>query len=288
MPEPERLPSGVTPLRYELALAPDLDHLTFRGRVRISIDVHRATPTIVLNEDELTLDKVVLDGKITAVSVTPGAKLQRATLAFAHPIPTGPHTLAIDYHGVMGKATLGVFAMGYDSLLGKRRTIATNFEPASERRFMPSWDEPSFKATFSITVDVPADRMAVGNMPIASTETLPDGRKRVHFATTPKMSTYLLFLGIGDFERIATKVDGTEVGVVVDRGDAEKGRFALGEAARLLHYYNQYFGFRYPLPKLDLVVAPGSIEGGSMENWGAIFYSQHHLLFDPKSSTERD
>ena len=75
------------------------------------------------------------------------------------------------------------------------------------------------------------------------------------------MSTYLLFLGIGDFERIATKVDGTDVGVVVNRGDAEKGRYALQEAARLLHYYNEYFGVPYPLPKLDLVVAPGEIHG---------------------------
>ncbi|MFZ0593168.1 MAG: hypothetical protein WAM39_22110 [Bryobacteraceae bacterium] len=127
---------------------------------------------------------------------------------------------------------------------------------------MPSWDEPALKAPLSLTVDVPVDRMAVSNMPIASTETLGNGKKRVHFAATPKMSTYLYFLTVGDFERTSTKVDGTEVGVVVNRGDAEKGSYALGEAARLLHYYNDYFGFPYPLPKLDLVVAPGAFEAG--------------------------
>jgi hypothetical protein len=52
-----------------------------------------------------------------------------------------------------------------------------------------------------------------------------------------------------------TKVDGTDIGVVVNQGDAGKGRFALAEAARLLHYYNDYFGVPYPLSKLDLVVA---------------------------------
>jgi aminopeptidase N len=67
----------------------------------------------------------------------------------------------------------------------------------------------------------------------------------------------------------------------VNRGDTERGRYALGEAARLLRYYNDYFGVHYPLPKLDLVVAPGAIAGGAMENWGAIFYSQKGLLFDP-------
>ena len=286
--EPERLPAGVTPIHYDLALVPDSAHLSFRGRVRIDIEVQTAVPAVVLNADELALDKAVLDGKTPASSIALDARLQRATLAFAHGLAAGRHTLAIDYHGKIGIATLGFFAMDYDSAAGQRRTIATNFEPSSERRFMPSWDEPAFKATFSISTDVPPGLMAVSNMPVASTEDLAGGQKRVHFATTPKMSTYLLFLGIGDFERIATNVDGIDLGVVVNRGDAEKGRYALQEASRLLHYYNEYFGFHYALPKLDLVVAPGEIDGGSMENWGAIFYGQKDLLFDPRSSTEAE
>jgi aminopeptidase N len=285
--EPERLPSAVVPVHYELALVPDAAHLTFHGQVQITIDVKAPAPAIVLNADDLTLDKAVLDEKDSG-AVALNAKLQRATFTFAHAVAPGRHTLAIDYHGAIGRATQGFFAMDYDSPAGKQRTIATNFEPASERRFMPSWDEPGFKATFSIRVDVPANLVAVSNMPIASTEALANNQKRVHFAATPKMSTYLLFLGIGDFERIATSVDGTDVGVVVNRGDTEKGRYALGEAAKLLHYYNGYFGYRFPLPKLDLIVAPGEITGGSMENWGAIFYGQADLLFDPKKSTEAD
>jgi aminopeptidase N len=286
--EREHLPSGVTPLHYDLSLIPDVEHRSFSGQVQITIAVSTATPSIVLNADELVLDKAVLDGKQAAAAITLDTALQRATIRFGQPVATGSHSLVIHYHGAIGKSTIGFFAMDYDSPAGKRRTIATNFEPAGERRFMPSWDEPALKATLSLTVNVPTDRMAVANMPIASTETMGNGKKRVRFATTPKMSTYLYFLGIGDFERVSTKVDGTEVGVVVNRGDTKKGSYALGEAARLLHYYNNYFGVAYPLPKLDLVVAPGSITGGSMENWGAIFYSQSDLLFDPKLSTEAD
>ena len=287
-PEREVLPRDVAPLNYDLSLSPDAAGLTFRGQVRILLDARSVTPAIVLNADELVLDKARLDSTSREATITTDTKLQRATMTFAKPAGVGRHTLTIDYHGVIGKSTLGFFAMDYESPAGKQRMIATNFEPSSERRFMPSWDEPGSKATFSITVDIPADRMAVANMPVASTENLPGGQKRVHFARTPKMSTYLLFLAVGDFERIATKSDGTEVGVVTPRGDGEKGRYALGEAARLLHYYNDYFGIKYPLPKLDLVVAPGAIAGGSMENWGSIFYSEEHLLFDPKTSTDAD
>ncbi len=286
--ERQQLPSGVQPLSYDLSLVPDAGDLSFRGQVKIMLDVTAATSSIVFNDDELVLDKAELDTSGTATDIALDAKLQRATLTFQHVVAAGRHILTIDYHGVIGKATQGFFAMDYDSPAGKRRTIATNFEPAAERRFMPSWDEPGIKATLRLTVDVPSDRMVIANMPTVSTDTLPDGRKRVHFASTPKMSTYLYFLGIGDFERITTKSDGTEIGVVVNRGDTEKGRVALAEAARLLHYYNDYFGVPFPLPKLDLVVAPGAITGGSMENWGAIFYSQNHLLFDPAKSTEAD
>jgi aminopeptidase N len=102
------------------------------------------------------------------------------------------------------------------------------------------------------------------------------------------MSTYLLFLAIGDFERVHQSVAGVDVGVIVKRGDTGKTGYALQQATRLLGYYNDYFGVGYPLPKLDLIAAPGEIQGGSMENWGAIFYSQHHLLFDEKTSTELD
>jgi aminopeptidase N len=287
-PAREVLPDNAVPSHYDLAIVPDADKLEFRGTVRISIDVKRQSPEITLNADDLTIDRATVDRDAAPAAVALDTKLQRASLTFAHPVAAGSHVLTIEYHGAIGKTTLGFFAMDYDTPQGKRRTLATNFEPASERRFMPSWDEPGLKATFSLTADIPPDRMAISNMPVASTDALPDGRKRVHFATTPKMSTYLFFFGVGDFERIATKVDGVDIGVVVNRGDSEKGRVALAEAAKILPYYNDYFGVKFPLPKLDLIVAPGSITGGSMENWGAIFYSQQDLLFDPKNSADAD
>src|SRR5262249_4818011 len=142
------------------------------------------------------------------------------------------------------------------------------------RDLLPCWDEPGLKATFALSVDVPKDRMAISNMPVAKAIPLSAATQRVRFKTTPKMSTYLLFLVIGDFERVHQEVEGVDVGVVVKRGDRARAGYALEQATRLLPYYNDYFGVPYPLPKLDLVAAPGEIEGGSVENWGAIFYSQ--------------
>ncbi len=282
-----RLPSGITPTHYELSLHPDAEKLQFSGNVTITIDVAQPAAEVVLNAAGLSFDSVSADQDATA-RVTLDEKRERAILHFAAPLTPGRHVLAITYHGPILRGTLGFFAMDYGPPAGRRRMLATNFEPASERGLMPSWDEPGFKATFSITVDAPADRMAVSNMPIETEAPLPNRMKRVRFATTPKMSTYLLFLGIGDYQRITAEADGVQVGVVVARGETARGRYALKEAVRLMHYYNDYFGVHYPLPKLDLIAAPGEIQGGSMENWGAIFYSQKHVLFDSRTSTEAD
>jgi aminopeptidase N len=164
--------------------------------------------------------------------------------------------------------------------------LATHFEAADARRFLPSWDEPARKAAFALTAITPAGQIAVSNMPEMTAEVLPDGSRRTRFQETPRMSSYLLFLGIGDLERRETVVDGTVLGVVTKRGDVEKARFALDSAADLLRFYNAYFGAPYPLPKLDMVAVPGSAGFSAMENWGAILHFEQAMLIDPQLSTE--
>jgi len=283
----ETLPATVVPTHYDLALVPNAQALTFSGQVSITVMTKSPTRDISLNAEGLIFDHVTIDGN-GKVTTTADQKLGRETLHSAQPISVGRHVIAIAYHGKIGHSTLGFFAMDYVGPNGPRRTLATNFEPAAARQLLPCWDEPGLKASFTITVDAPKDRMAISNMPVAQTNSISAIMQRIRFAETPKMSTYLLFLGIGDFERVHKTVDGVDVGVVVKRGDTGKAGYALDQAGRLLHYYNGYFGTPFPLPKLDLVAAPGKITGGSMENWGAIFYSQEHLLFDPKTSTEDD
>ena len=281
----EVLPGTVTPTHYDLLVSPDAEGLTFRGRVAISADVKASVQDIVLNAVGLVFDRVRIDGE-GALTVKEDLRLGRETLHASHPIAAGQHTVTIEYHGKIGRSTSGFFAMDYAGPAGSRRTLATQFEPAAARQLFPCWDEPALKATFSLMVDAPKDRMAVSNMPVAEITPLSGTTQRVRFAETPKMSTYLLFLGVGDFERIHKSVDAVDVGVVFKRGDAEKAAYALDQAGQLLHYYNNYFGTPYPLPKLDLIAAPGTV--GSTENWGAIYFAQAQLLIDPGASTEED
>ena len=283
------LPDDVVPDAYRIAIAPHAADATFDGSVEIDVRVLRRTNRIVLDSADLAISGASLDADPAPPRVALDAASQRATFTFAHPLAPGQHTLRIAYSGKINDQASGLFHLDHDTLQGPARSLFTMFEDSDARRFVPSWDEPARRATFELTATVPAELMAVGNMPVAATELLPGNLKRVRFATTPKMSTYLLFFGLGDFERVHREVAGVDVGVIVKRGDSAQAAYALDAAARLLPYYNDWFGTPYPLPKLDMVAgAGGSVTFGAMENWGAIFYFERDLLIDDKLATEED
>lgn len=282
------LPTDVTPLHYDIAITPAVASKSFTGNVKITLDVKAPTKTIALNAAELTFGKVALSGAATP-ALSYDSEHETETLTFPKPVSAGRHTLSIDYSGKINQHAAGLFALDYDAADGKKSALFTQFENSDARRFVPCWDEPNRKATFTLTATVPANEMAVSNTPIASTDKLPGGLKRVHFAQSPKMSSYLLFFGAGDFERLSRKVNGVDIGIVYKRGDSAKAQYALDAASKILPYYEDYFGVKYPLPKLDLIAGPGQSQFfGAMENWGAIFYFERAVLIDPKISTESD
>ncbi|HTV53051.1 MAG TPA: M1 family metallopeptidase [Steroidobacteraceae bacterium] len=283
------LPDDVIPTHYDLEITPDAGHLRFSGHVSIDLQVQRPTRTIVLNALDLTFERVSLAGRDAVPVVQFDPAHQTASLTFRAPLEPGAARLSIIYRGIINTNAAGLFALPYNSAAGRQVPLFTQFENSDARRFLPCWDEPARKATFTLSANVPAREMAVSNMPVAASQGLPHGRKLVRFAATPRMSSYLLFFASGDFERITRRVDGVELGVIVKRGSLAQARFALDAAAHLLPYYDQYFAYPYPLPKLDLIAAPGGSQFFSaMENWGAMFFFEPALLVDPQLATQSD
>jgi aminopeptidase N len=287
-----QLPRSARPLRYDLSLIPDAAALTFSGTLDVTIDILSPTSTITLNAENLAFESAMLmrEGKpgLSAVRVAIDARAQTATLDFGKSLAAGRYHLLIGYNGAIQTTTAGLFAADYTSADGKaQRALFTQFENSDARRLLPCWDEPSYKAVFALTVRAPAGQTAVSNMPVRAS-TAGDGPRWISFADTPAMSTYLLFLGMGDFERANRKAEGVDLGVVTRRGHLPQASFALDSAAQVLPWYNSYFGLRYPLPKLDNVAGPGESQTfGAMENWGAIFTFERSMLIDPAVASER-
>jgi len=289
-----QLPRGVVPLHYDVAVVPHADKLGFDGKVTITLNVLKPASSITLNAADLafsaaTLTPTRLKILVGKPKVSVDEKAQTATFSFDHPVPAGEYRLAMSYTGRIGTQANGLFAIDYATPAGSRRALYTQFENSDARRFIPSWDEPAYKATFDLTVTVPSDEMAVSNMPVASRKDLGNGTSEVTFRQSPKMSTYLLFFGLGDFERATAMADGTEIGVITQKGKKSQAGFTLKSASDVLREYNDYFGVPYPLPKLDNIASPGSSQFFSaMENWGAIYTFEYALLLDPGFSTQSD
>ncbi|TPG42792.1 M1 family peptidase [Sphingomonas koreensis] len=282
------LPQNVAPVAYDITVNPNAKAMTFSGSESVTIDVKQATDKIVLNAANLDISKVTFDGKAATVSYD---KTQgQITVALPTAASIGTHAMTFAWTGKINESAAGFFAIDYTNPDGSAaRMLVTQFEAPDARRFAPMWDEPGFKATFKLSAVAPGNQTAFSNMPTSSIDKQADGTKLYHFDVTPKMSSYLLFLGMGDVER-KTIMDGkTEIGVITRRGVVDQGDYALQSAKRVLDYYNDYFGTPYPLPKLDMIAGPGSSQFfGAMENWGAIFYFEPTLLFDPSHETVSD
>jgi aminopeptidase N len=287
-----QLPRNAVPSHYKITVTPNAADLSFTSKVSIDINLVEASDSITLNAADLVFAKAGIrqgKGKTTPAKVTLDAAAQTATLTFPKKFAAGKYTIDIDYSGKIYQQANGLFALDYKDPKGAdKRALFTQFEAPDARRFVPSWDEPNYKATFDLTAIVPAGEIAVSNMPVQMTFNGANGTKAYRFATSPKMSTYLLFFGLGEFDRISKQANSTEVGVIVGRGNGPKGQYALDASAQIVDYYDEYFGVPYPLPKLDNIAGPGQSQFFSaMENWGAIFTFERILLVDPKITSAR-
>ncbi|WP_245313026.1 M1 family metallopeptidase, partial [Bradyrhizobium macuxiense] len=282
---PGKLPKTVIPVSYAVELTPDFTNLALPGVETVDIEVREPTARVTLNTISTTFGDVTVDDGAQRAAVTTDATTQTATLTFPQPLAAGQHRLHIAFAAQINKFGSGLFSVDYPTRTGMKRMISSKLEPADARRIFPCWDEPAFKATFALSVVIPRNLLAVANMPVRSEEPVNNNLKKVTFAPTPKMSSYLFLLTVGELERITADAGGVTVGVVTTEDKTEQGRFALDSAVKLLAYYNDYFGVKYPLPKLDLIAVPGGF-GGAMENWGGITFFESRLLFDPATNAE--
>lgn len=282
---PGKLPKTVVPVHYAIELTPDLQSLALPGVEVVDIEVREPTARLVLNAIDTTLSAATIDDDAQRADVTLDAATETATLTFPQALAVGAHRLRIVFTARINKFGTGLFFVDYPTDNGVKRMLSSKLEPADARRIFPCWDEPAFKATFALTVTVPRTFLAVGNMPVTREEPVAPDLKQVAFAPTPRMSTYLFVFTTGELERLTAEADGVTVGVVTTAGKREQGRFALENAVKLLAYFNDYFGAKYPLPKLDLIAVPGGF-GGAMENWGGITFFESRLLFDPSTNAD--
>ncbi len=279
-----QLPSGVSPVRYQLDLDIEPEADRFAGIATIELDIEKATDTIWLHGQDLSVNAAYvtspegdrIDALYEQIGDTGAVRLDLDA-----DIGPGPATLTVDYDAELRSDLVGLYKVGD----GQQTYAYTDFQPLDARRAFPGFDEPRFKTPFDITVTTDADNAVISNAKARETSILADGRKRVAFQSTVPLPTYLVALAIGDFDVVdarpippsASRPHAIELRGVAPKGRGDRLTYALENTAEMVEILETYFEVPFPYDKLDLV-APAEFGPAGMENAGAIFYRPDRLL----------
>jgi aminopeptidase N len=275
---------SIRPVHYQLEIAPDLAQFRFSGRATVELEAGQPVSEVELNLLELAVWQCRLQQggawQSCAFSLAPDQEL--LTVLLPEPC-TGKFRLEIEYDGRINDQMAGFYRSRYVKDERVHYIAVTQFQESSARQAFPCMDHPRHKATFDLTLTVPAGLQAIANTPPASENTIADGLKQVVFQRTPRMSTYLLFFGVGEFEFFQDDID-PRVRVVTLPGLGHT--IGLGKAfgRTALQYCEEFYGIDYPLAKMDLIAVP-DFAFGAMENWGAITFRENLLLHFPETTS---
>uniref|UniRef100_A0A4W3JV94 Aminopeptidase n=1 Tax=Callorhinchus milii TaxID=7868 RepID=A0A4W3JV94_CALMI len=289
-----RLPNRIIPLHYDLLIHPNLTTLSFTGVAKIEVSVKQDTNSIVLHSKYLEITSATIaltqDGIAQhekAMNVLEFPPYEQIALQSIEPLGAGEkYVININYAANLSDGFYGFYKSSYKTQDGKTRLLAsTHFEPTSARMAFPCFDEPSFKANFSVKIRRGSQYIALSNMPMVKSFPIGEGIFEDHFAVSVRMSTYLVAFIVCDFKSVsAVTSTGIKVSIYAVPDKWSQTHYALEAAVKLLEFYEHYFNIYFPLPKQDLVAIP-DFESGAMENWGLITYRETSLLYDSVTSS---
>ena len=301
----EQLAKYFTPELYEIELRINKDTEQVQGRVKIQGTAKSST--VKLHAKNLKINQLTINQR----PVTFTEDTEAETIGFTSQASDAEISIEARYSLQLSHGMTGLYLSTYEYEGKTERIVSTQFESHYARMMFPCVDEPAAKAKFSLKViDTDPTDIILSNMPVKTERTLtytsvnselnpktdPNAmnlstevtRKIVEFETTPRMSTYLLALCLGNFQSVTTK---NQHGVTITTyAPLNQAKESLIEPNRIageaLDFYDQAFGVPYPLPKLDQVAVP-DFDAGAMENWGLVTYRESCLLID-KTATLTD
>ena len=285
-----RLPSTVRPISYNLNLTIDPDQESFSGHNEIRIYSDVETSHIFLHAKDLNVSKVQIR--------TPGGHVINATYSQMHQtgiakislngiLPKGNSSIIFDYDAPFNTALEALYKVND----GGKNYAFTQFEAVSARLAFPSFDEPAFKTPFETSLIIKNEHKGFSNTPQIAETDLGNGTRRLDFAVSKKLPTYLVAFAVGDLDVVewtdlpANSIRKSPLPLrgIATKGKGEKLKYALENTQKIVDSLEEYFRVPYPYEKLDIVAVP-DFAFGAMENAGLIVYREQLLLFDDSMS----
>ncbi|MCT4179782.1 aminopeptidase [Elizabethkingia anophelis] len=179
------------------------------------------------------------------------------------------------------------FLAGNSALNRRDGYLYTLFVPDRARTMFPCFDQPNLKANYSLTLTIPEKWNAMANGVLKET-TVKQGRKKMIFAQSDLLPTYLFSFAAGDFKYFKEKIGLEDAGMLYRETDTIKIKNSMDSIYNLyrnsLAYYEKWTGIPHPFQKHGLVVVP-DFQFGGMEHPGAILF-QNSTLFLDKNATQ--
>lgn len=269
----KRLIDQFVPNSYNLSLVINRAGRSFTGT--LSVTGKALSSEVRLHAHALDIQSLTVNGKASEWAFDKDDEL------VINVGKTGKLTIVIGYAGKINDQLHGLYPCKYQFEGKDMELLATQFESHYAREVFPCVDEPAAKATFDVTLTTESEVTVLGNMPVKHSHS-EGGLLVTSFATTPRMSTYLLAFVIGDLQVKSGKTkNDVDVNVYATKAQpASSLEFALDHSIKSIEFFEDYFGVPYPLPKSDQVALP-DFSNGAMENWGLVTYRESALLYTP-------
>lgn len=284
---PGKLGDEVVPKAYRLDLTVDPSKERFSGRVEIDVELKEATPVIFLHGHNLLMRKseIRIAGQTVVGTWRQADPTGVSVLSFSQPLTRGPAMLSFEYDAPFNTGPAGMFRVK----VGNDWYSWTQLQSIDARAVFPSFDQPSFKTPFTVTLRTPPGLAAISNAPEVSVTS--EGKLDVHrYAPTLPLPTYLVAMMVGPFTMVSGEVPPTPqrkqplpLRIVSTRENAGKLDFALEGSKQIVMRLEDYFGDAFPYPKLDQITSP--IMPGAMENAGADLYDDALIVMDRNAPT---
>ncbi|MBU2919683.1 M1 family metallopeptidase [Psychrosphaera sp. F3M07] len=279
-----QLPENIEPTHYDLTLRVDPDQGTFSGEVIIDVNLKTPSTELWLHSENITVSTanfITTDNQTTPLTFKEMGHSGVARLTSSTELPAQSASIHFVFNGELASDLSGLYLVKDGGL----NYAFTQFESVFARMAFPSFDEPRFKTTYDIKLEVKDQHKGFTNTPQIAESQLSDGFKQLTFATTKPLPTYLIAFAVGDLDVVeyanipTTAIRDKEIPL---RGIATKGKgkdltYALENTADILAELEKYFAIPYPYEKLDIVAVP-DFAAGAMENAGLITYREQLLL----------
>ncbi|MBO71580.1 MAG: hypothetical protein CL508_04620, partial [Actinobacteria bacterium] len=284
------LPRTSSPKRYEIKLDIDLENFSYLGIQTVEIQVLENTKSIFLNSIGIKISHASLiaanDKENNNLSVEYFEDEERICLSSKNEIKKGEYKLYLEFNSEITNDLKGFYRSKFLTKKDEEKWIATTqFEPTSARNAFPCWDEPEYKAVFSISIVADKKYLRVSNEKVLSEKEVGDNKVETTFVDSMKMSTYLVAFVIGELE--ATEIGeagNTKIRIIHRPGFSDQTNYAGTAGIELLNFFEDYYKIPYPGSKLDLIAIP-DFAMGAMENVGAVTFRENLLLIDEEKAT---